>query len=113
VSRDRSIDELVAAIEAVARGELVCPPRIAAVLLRRLGVLALRLVPEGAPPPAPTLLTYREREIASLIEQGLSNKQIAHRLGVQLATIKTHVHHILEKLHVHRRIEIAVPARRS
>lgn len=110
VSRDRSIRELIAAVEGVARGELVCSPRIAAALLRRLGALALR-GRAGADPASPPSLTSREREIVTLIAQGLSNKQIAHRLGIQLATIKTHVHHILEKMHVRRRIDLVAASR--
>lgn len=111
VSRDRSISDLIATVESVARGELVCPPRVAAALLRRVGVLAHwgrieRAEPNGAQ------LTFREREIATLIELGLSNKEIAYRLGIQLATIKTHVHHILEKLRVRRRIQIPASVRR-
>jgi DNA-binding NarL/FixJ family response regulator len=111
VSRDHSIGDLVGVIESVARSELVCPPRIAATLLRRVRVLASWGGHERAEPPA-VPLTFREREIATLIEAGLSNKEIAYRLGIQLATIKTHVHHILEKLHVRRRIQIPASVRR-
>lgn len=111
VPRDASISELIAAVESTARGELRCPPRVAASLLWRLGRIAL-----GAPvAPVATVgetLTQREREIVRLIDQGLSNKEIARRLGIQLATAKAHVHNILEKLHVHRRIQIAASMRR-
>lgn len=48
-------------------------------------------------------LSAREREIAALIEHGLSNREIAARLGVSVATVKNHVHHILTKLHAHSR----------
>jgi DNA-binding NarL/FixJ family response regulator len=51
------------------------------------------------------LLTPREREIASLIDEGMSNLDIAHRLDIELPTVKNHVHNILEKLQVHRRGE--------
>jgi len=50
-------------------------------------------------------LTGREREILQLVDQGMSNKQIARHLGIEVATAKNHVHNILRKLHVHRRIE--------
>lgn len=110
VSRDQSIEDLLSTITSVARGELVCPPRIASALMGRVSMLGhgRRERAEGQT----TSLTYREQEIALLVEQGLSNKEIAGRLGIQLATIKTHVHHILEKLRVRRRIQIAVLARR-
>jgi DNA-binding NarL/FixJ family response regulator len=52
-------------------------------------------------------LTGREREIVSLIDQGFSNREIAAELGIELSTVKNHVHHILEKLHAHRRTEAA------
>lgn len=110
VSRDQSIGDLVSAICRVAKGELVCPPRIASALMSRVSILGYGRREHAETPTTP--LTYREREIALLVEQGLSNKEIAHRLGIQLATIKTHVHHILEKLGVRRRIQIGALARR-
>ncbi len=60
------------------------------------------LVVVRVPSPAPTSpclkgLTEREREVAALITEGLSNKEIARRLFISLPTVKDHVHHILEK----------------
>jgi two-component system nitrate/nitrite response regulator NarL len=52
-------------------------------------------------------LTSREREIAALIERHLSNKEIACALGIEVATVKNHVHNLLQKLSVHRRSEAA------
>jgi DNA-binding NarL/FixJ family response regulator len=57
-------------------------------------------------------LTAREREILRLIDEGLSNKQIAVALHIGLPTVKNHVHHILEKLQVRRRAEAAALLRR-
>src|SRR2546428_573739 len=59
------------------------------------------------------LLTEREAEIAALIDSGLSNKEIAKQLNVEVATVKNHVHHILEKLHVTTRHEVAALLRVS
>jgi two-component system nitrate/nitrite response regulator NarL len=56
-------------------------------------------------------LTPRELEIVSLISGGLSNKEIARSLQIELATVKNHVHNILEKLGVARRTEAAAAAR--
>ena len=95
--------ELVAAVESVARGEPLCSPPIAAVLLRCVQTLARgrrgRLLAER--------LTPREREIVGLIRSGSSNKEIAARLSIELSTVKNHVHNILEKLGVHERAAAA------
>jgi DNA-binding NarL/FixJ family response regulator len=98
VEREAELDELVASVECAARGEAHFPPRIAATLLRRISTLARR--PAAAEPSA---LTAREREIVQLIAQGLSNKEIGTRLFIEVATVKNHVHNILEKLQVKRR----------
>jgi two-component system nitrate/nitrite response regulator NarL len=101
VPRDGTLDDLEAVVESVARGEIVCPPRIAASLLRHVGELAAEL---RGPPPASSL-TARELEIAGLLDQGLSNKEIAQRLNIAIPTVKNHVHNILDKLHVQGRAE--------
>jgi two-component system, NarL family, nitrate/nitrite response regulator NarL len=107
VTAEQSFDDLVAAIECVARGELACSPWLAGVLLRRVSALA-----EGVERPEPAAtLTEREFEIASLIEDGMSNKQIARELFIEVTTVKNHVHRILDKLGVHRRGEVAAKIR--
>jgi two-component system, NarL family, nitrate/nitrite response regulator NarL len=98
VPRDGSMAELVGSIEGAARGELRCSPRIAASLFHRVARLADEQERGSAPP-----LTPREHEILRLIDQGLSNKQIAHRLRIEVATVKNHVHNLLAKLHTSRR----------
>ena len=103
VTCEQSPDELVAAIESTARGEALCSPRFAAALLERVAALAS----EHEPAPAAVRLTAREQEIIALIDDGLSNKQIARELCIELATVKNHVHHILEKLKVTRRADAA------
>jgi two-component system nitrate/nitrite response regulator NarL len=103
VLREGSLDDLRRTIDSVARGESIVSPKMAASLLRRVSTLA---ADRAAPPPIEEL-TLREREIVALIEEGLANKQIAARLNIELATVKNHVHRILEKLRVTRRGEIA------
>ncbi len=103
VSRDASLDDLVAAVESAARGELLCSPRIAGSLARRVATLAR--THEPAVPDA--RLTVREGEIGSLIALNLSNKEIATRLGIEVATVKNHIHNLLEKLDIHRRTDVA------
>jgi DNA-binding NarL/FixJ family response regulator len=102
VDVDAGASEVVAVVASVARGEMPCSPRIGAVLLQRVAVLA-RSHAEPPPPPAPVLLTAREREIFALIGRGLSNKEVARDLCIELSTVKNHVHHVLEKLGVSRR----------
>jgi DNA-binding NarL/FixJ family response regulator len=104
VTREATIGDLVEAICCAARGEACMSPRAAATLLRRVGALAADR-PSATPPRGE--LTAREREIVELVALGLSNKAIAARLHVELATVKNHVHNILDKLQVRRRGEIA------
>lgn len=112
VPREATLDDLVRAIRAAERGEARCSPRVAAGLFRRLARWG-RSDPGAEPDGAAIRLTRREREIAGLIELGLSNKEIAVRLGIELATVKNHVHNLLEKLRVHRRGEAAARLRRQ
>jgi two-component system, NarL family, nitrate/nitrite response regulator NarL len=100
---DGSTDDLVAIIEKATCGEAQCSPRMAALLFRRLA----SLVGGGHNQPVAAILTLREQEIADLIHDGLSNKEIAVRLTIEVATVKNHVHNILEKLQVNTRTEAA------
>lgn len=111
VPREATLEDLIAAIRAAERGEASCSPRMAAGLFRRLARWA-RSDPTGAPESRMHLLTRREHEVVGLIGEGLSNKEIAKRLGIELATVKNHVHNLLEKLRVRRRGEAAARLRR-
>lgn len=102
VPQTATVEELVAAILRSLNGELVCPPRIAALLFDRIAALARA----GLSGMAVEVLTPREREIAALLALGLQNKEIARRLRLGTATVKNHVHNILQKLKVGRRSEI-------
>jgi two-component system, NarL family, nitrate/nitrite response regulator NarL len=104
VTADQSLIELVAALDAAAQGELACSPRVSAALAERVAELAAK----GAHANGGDTLTPRQREIATLIAEGLSNKQIARRLSIERATVKNHVHNILAKLGVSRRDEVTL-----
>ncbi len=104
---DGTIDTLVDTIHSVARGELLCSPRIAATLFRALHVQT----PKPEVDRLALTLTAREREIAPLIDRGLSNKEIAAHLRIEVATVKNHVHNLLEKLQVASRGEAAARLR--
>jgi two-component system, NarL family, nitrate/nitrite response regulator NarL len=103
VTSDQPLAELVTAVEAVASGELQCPPRVSAALAKRVATLAAGETSDANGDS----LTRRQREIATLIAEGLSNKQIARRLSIENATVKNHVHNILVALGVSRREHIA------
>lgn len=101
VGRDGSLDHLARAVLSAARGELECSARVAALLSNRVAALART----GRAAPPGVQLTPREAEVAELISRGLTNKHIARTLALQPATVKNHVHHILEKLDVPTRGE--------
>lgn len=103
IPRDCALSELVATIERVACGEALWSPRRMGMLCRRLAELASA----ARAPRSPASLTGREQEIATCIDLGMSNKQIAAKLGIEVSTVKNHVHKLLEKLHVTRRGEAA------
>ena len=75
-------------------------------MIRRLRQLAV-LTEEERYGPIVGRLTAREQEIAELIAQGLSNKLIARHLHIAVATVKCHVHNILDKLKLQRRGNVA------
>ncbi len=104
VPREAGVSELVVTVQSVGRGELLCSPRVAAALLKRVTMLSTSRDPAADG----SHLTAREREVLRFVERGLSNKDIALELGIEVATVKNHVHRILEKLRVHRRGQAAV-----
>jgi two-component system nitrate/nitrite response regulator NarL len=105
--RGQSHAELLQAIVGAVRGETVCPPRVAAALMRRVSTLATERRRESGP----GRLTPREHQILGLIDQGLSNREIARQLSIEERTVKNHVHNLLEKLKVSRRGEAAAMLR--
>ena len=108
LTHDGSLDELLDTICSARAGELHCSPRIAAALARRVASFAR----DPGPAMGIRYLTAREMEVIRLIEEGLSNKEIAKRMFIGVTTVKNHVHHILEKLNVHRRGQAAALVRK-
>jgi two-component system nitrate/nitrite response regulator NarL len=106
VSREGSLDDLIAVIESVSRGEMLCSPGMAATLLRRVTALAA----ERQPARSHGQLTERQAEIVALVAEGLTNKEIARRLCIELPTVKNHLHVIFARLDVSRRSEAAAQA---
>jgi DNA-binding NarL/FixJ family response regulator len=108
--KDVPADQLVHAIRVAAAGDALLAPSIT----RRL-IAAFARPPAAAPRPVPGLddLTPREIEVLTLLAEGLSNAEIAVRLFVGEATVKTHVARILTKLGVRDRVQAVIAAFRS
>jgi DNA-binding NarL/FixJ family response regulator len=103
VPRDCGVDELHRALVDAMEGRMYCAPHITAAMFNRLaGFLQERERPKALPS-----LTSRESEILALVDQGRSNKDIARLLAISSATVKNHLHNILQKLQVSRRGQAA------
>jgi two-component system nitrate/nitrite response regulator NarL len=96
-----SVAELANAARRIALGDTVCSAAMADKLFRHLRSVALG----GAASSVEATLTSRQRQILGLIEEGLSNKEIAQRLALGPSTVKNHVHGLLGRLQVGRRTE--------
>jgi DNA-binding NarL/FixJ family response regulator len=109
VLKDVRPSELVAAIRSVASGDAVVSPRITRHLLDRYAhLLADGETDAGEEPSAVSGLTDREREVLIAVADGLSNAEIAGRLFVSEATVKSHVGRILSKLGLRDRVQAVV-----
>lgn len=106
--KDARGEELVHAIRSVHRGGVVIAPALARVLLERVELPGPQRVPAAL-----ATLTEREREIVREVATGASNAQIADRLVVSEATVKTHVGRILAKLRLRDRVQVVVLAYES
>jgi DNA-binding NarL/FixJ family response regulator len=91
-------------LKEIHRGEQPCSTRIAGTLLRHVCDAERAKWPRVLPA---TRLTSREVEILRLVGNGLTNKDIARRLGISLGTAKSHVHSLLGKMKLQRRTEVA------
>lgn len=104
--RSAALYDLVRYLDAIMHGEQSCSTQVAAGLLRWIAI-GRRSKLSQAEIVSPPSLTVREEEIAALIGAGFSNKEIARRLSIGLATTKTHVHNLLGKLGLERRTQVA------
>jgi len=105
--KDTPPSHLVSALRSVASGDAVVSPSVTRRLLDRF------LGPGGGEPRDPSaleVLTEREREVLVLIAQGLSNAEIARKLFLSEATVKTHVGRVLSKLDLRDRVQAVVLA---
>jgi len=103
--KDVPRDELVAGIRAVDRGESLLAPEITRRLIERF---IRQPAPSLGGPPELAELSERELEVFRLVARGKSNAEIAGELFLSVATVKTHVAHILQKLRVRDRVQAVV-----
>ena len=103
VPRDSGAEELQRALMDAVEGRMHCAPHIVAAMFNRLAAFLQEPETSEALPS----LTSREREILALVHQGRSNKDIARQLAISSATVKNHMHNILQKLQVSRRGQAA------
>ncbi len=103
VLKRAAVSDLLAAVRAVARGEVFLYPTVAKKLLTDyLG----RAQGSGEARDIYAKLTVREREILTLIGEGLTNREIADQLVLSLSTVQTHYTHIVEKMNLRNRAEL-------
>ena len=104
--KDSDPKELIKAIEAVYQREPFLPPSIARKVLEEISR-------PSKDPPTPDPLTVRELEILHLVAKGISNQEIARRLVISEATVRTHIDNVLNKLHLANRVQAALYALRK
>jgi DNA-binding NarL/FixJ family response regulator len=109
--KEISVEEVAEAIRAVIRGQSLISPSMASKLLNEFTSLA-RQAAEREQFPSP-VLTARELEVLKLVAKGMSNKEVADQLYISENTVKNHVRNILEKLHLHSRMEAVMYAVRK
>jgi two-component system NarL family response regulator len=106
--KEISVEEVAEAIRAVVQGQSLISPSMASKLLNEFNSLAKK-AEERQQYPAPAL-TSRELEVLKLVAKGMSNREIADELYISENTVKNHVRNILEKLHLHSRMEAVIYA---
>ena len=107
--KEISIEEVANAIRAVVTGQSLISPSMASKLLNEFNNLAKQAQQKVLVPK----LTERELQVLKLVAQGMSNREVAEDLFISENTVKNHVRNILEKLHLHSRVEAAIYAHRQ
>jgi DNA-binding NarL/FixJ family response regulator len=108
VLKDDSPEQLLAAIRTVAAGDALLSPTVTKKVIKQFA-----RHPRPAPPEELDDLSERERDVFRLMAGGLSNGEIAQELFISETTVKTHVTHVLQKLHLRDRVQAVVLAHRT
>ena len=109
--KEISIDEIAHAVRSVHSGQSLISPSMASKLLDEFSAM-IKKEEQKEEVPAPRL-TPREMEVLEHVAQGMNNREIAKALFISENTVKNHVRNILEKLHLHSRMEAVVYAVRE
>ncbi|GAA2141169.1 response regulator transcription factor [Streptomyces synnematoformans] len=108
--KNTEADALVAAVRTVARGEGLIAPAVTRRLIAEFAGGRRGPSPDGPDPAVLDTLTRREREVLACLGRGMSNADVAARLDMAEATVKTHVSRLLAKLGLRSRVQAAVLA---
>jgi two-component system, NarL family, nitrate/nitrite response regulator NarL len=106
VLRDDTVEELLQRIRAIYSGEALISSQMVIALMQRVTELK-ELCDDFESNESLRILTSREREVLDLLQQNLSNQEIAEQLVIELGTVKNHVHNILKKLNLNSRHDVS------
>jgi DNA-binding NarL/FixJ family response regulator len=105
ILKDASLNDFLVTIRSVADGSTVLPPLLVNSLFSQIVEHAIK---EGDITLKEAVqMTKREREVISLLSEGMSNREIGHNIKISTYTVKSHIHNIMEKLALHTRLELA------
>jgi two-component system nitrate/nitrite response regulator NarL len=106
ILKDATLDDFLHTIRSVAKGTKILPPPLTESLFSQIVEYAIQ-TGKVSQLIRSVKMTRREQDVIDLIANGRSNKEIASALNIAVYTVKSHVHHILEKLALHSRLELA------
>jgi DNA-binding NarL/FixJ family response regulator len=109
ITKDVTIDDLVRAIKVVASGGVIVSNPVAQTMLREF--ITIEASKGGNPANLEVKLSEREKQVLALLATGANNKHIADTLFIAENTVKVHLRNIMEKLHVHSRLEAVILVR--
>ncbi|MGP4017430.1 response regulator [Saccharopolyspora sp. 5N708] len=103
--KDATPEELVRAVHTVAEGDALLSPRVTKRLLQRFAALGVRDARSEL-----SALTERELDVLLEVARGGSNAEIARNLGLAELTVKSHLYHVMQKLHLNSRTQLVITA---
>jgi DNA-binding NarL/FixJ family response regulator len=112
ILKDATTDDFIKTIRSVANGDKVLPNHLTESLFSQIVQFAINNSKTSTIIES-VRMTKRERQVISLVADGLTNKEIAQNLHLSTYTVKSHIHNILEKLALHTRVQIAKYAHTS